>query len=82
MALAEAYTRQGMADVALIVLEDLMRSPNPPARALLAAARLYLDDDQPQAASRAYHQAVDLDPSLADAELAARLAEFAQTPDQ
>src|SRR5512133_1920591 len=42
LALAEAYAGQGKQDVALVVLEDLMRSTAAPARALHMAASLYL----------------------------------------
>src|SRR5512142_1091607 len=58
LALAEAYSGQAKDDVALVVLEDLMRSKNAPPRALLLAARLYLATPQDAAASRVYHLAV------------------------
>jgi SpoVK/Ycf46/Vps4 family AAA+-type ATPase len=75
MALVDAYIRQGKNDVALVVLEDLMRTANPPPKALLSAARLYLDDGQIQEAARVYRMALAKDPALADPDLDARLSD-------
>lgn len=81
LALAEAYLRQAKPDVALVILEELVRAPQPAAQAFLLAARAHLAlEDGPQAA-RAYAQAIARDPSLADAELARQLpAEDAGQP--
>jgi transitional endoplasmic reticulum ATPase len=81
LSLADAYTRLGKVDVALVVLEDLLRTPHPPVQALLAAARLYLDAGQLPDAARTYRQAVQQDPALADPGLAARLAEISEQPE-
>jgi SpoVK/Ycf46/Vps4 family AAA+-type ATPase len=75
LALVEAYTRLGKNDVALVVLEDLMRTANPPPKALLSATRLYLDDGQLKEAARIYRLALAKDPGLADPDLDARLSD-------
>lgn len=82
LALAEAYDGQGKTDVALVVLEDMLRAKNAPPRALRLAARLYLQSGQALDALRAYQQAVAADPNLADAELAAQLGIPAVDPGQ
>ena len=73
LSLAEAYYGQDKADVALVILEQFTRQPNPPARALLLAARAYLANGELERAARAYRQAVAADPALSDAELARQL---------
>ncbi len=73
LALAEAYYGQGKDDVALVVLEDLMRAKAASPKALKLAARLYLQSGQPIEAAHAYQQAIAADPGLADAGLAAEL---------
>ncbi len=72
LALAEAYSGQAKDDVALVVLEDLMRAKTATPKALMLAARLYLEAGQKKEAERAYCQAVAADPGMADANLAAK----------
>ena len=72
--LAEAYYRQDKVDVALVILEELLRGPQPPAPALLLAARVYLASGEQAAAARVYGRAVAAAPTLADADLARRLS--------
>ncbi len=68
-ALAEAYLGAGKADVARVVLDDLMRSSGAAPAALLRAARLYLRLESLSEAAHAYHQALVGDPSLTDPDL-------------
>jgi len=72
LALAEAYRGQGKVDVALVVLEQLMRGLNPPAQAFLLAARCYVETGETGQAARAYRQAVTRDSALEAPELAAK----------
>lgn len=78
--LAQAYAAAGKQDVALVVLEDLLRSPNPPLASLTLAARLYLFAGQPGDAATAYRRVLATDPSAADAELDSLLGEKAPEP--
>ncbi|TDD20948.1 ATP-binding protein [Nonomuraea diastatica] len=72
--LAEAFIRQSAHGAALAALEPLLDTPgHPPLLGVLAARALLGEGDQAQAARR-YQQAVSRDPSVSDAELAARLA--------
>ena len=74
LALARAYDRQGKRDVALVVLEQMMRGPDaPPAQALILAARLYLASKEMEQAAQAYRQAIAQDPALADPDLEPQL---------
>lgn len=73
LALAEGYFRQGKAEVALVILEELLRAPAPAAEALLLAARVYLQTGAIVPAAQAYQRAIALDASLADAALEAQL---------
>lgn len=80
-ALAEAYYRQNKVDVALVILEELLRGPNPSAPVLLLAARAYLATGEQAAAAQAYRRAIAADPALADDDLARRLtARVPETP--
>ena len=73
LALAEAYYRQGKADVTLVILEELLRGPLPQPEVFLLAARAYLDMGEREQAARAYQRAVAAKPSLVDEALAHRL---------
>jgi AAA+ superfamily predicted ATPase len=85
LSLARAYAGAGRDDVALVVLEQLLRQcaaqgTAPPAPALVQAARAYLEAGDPARAASLYRQGVAQDAALADAELAARLPEEAPAP--
>ena len=56
-ALARAYAGQGKQDVALVVLEDLMRTGSPSPDALIMAAHIYAESEHWNEAKRAYTQA-------------------------
>ncbi|HOU15360.1 MAG TPA: AAA family ATPase [Anaerolineae bacterium] len=71
--LAEAYYRQNKVDVALVILEELLRGPNPSAPALLLAARAYLVTGEQAIAAQSYRRAIAADPALADEDLARQL---------
>ncbi|WP_433424905.1 ATP-binding protein [Microtetraspora malaysiensis] len=72
--LAEAFVRQSAYGAALAALEPLLASPGyPPKLGVLAARALLAEGDTARAAHR-YHDAVSRDPSVGDADLAARLS--------
>ncbi len=79
-ALAEAYYRQNKVDVALVILEELLRGPQPAAPALLLAARVYLKTGEQATAAQVYRRAIAADPALADDDLAQRLTERVPEP--
>jgi ATP-dependent 26S proteasome regulatory subunit len=71
--LAHAFYQQGKNSQALVVLEDVLKGPQPPARGFVLHARLLLAaGDVPQSV-RQYRRALEIDPAAADLELAARL---------
>lgn len=71
--LATAFFRQGKASASSVVVEELLRLPDPPARIRVLYARLLLGAGEAERAVRQYKQAVEADPALADMELASRL---------
>jgi transitional endoplasmic reticulum ATPase len=68
LALAKAYLRQGKHSAGIVVCEDLTRTAGSAEAYLLLARLLHLAGESDRAAS-AYRQAIDADPSAADAEL-------------
>ncbi len=80
LGLAHAFFRQGKNSAALVVVEELARLPDTPARAYLLHARLLLRAGEPERAAREYRRAVDADPSAADAVLAGELGISARPP--
>jgi SpoVK/Ycf46/Vps4 family AAA+-type ATPase len=73
LGLASAFFRQGKNSAALVVVEELLRLPDTPARAYLLHCRLLLRAGENEAAAREYRRAVEADPDLADAALASEL---------
>src|SRR5581483_4861245 len=73
LGLAQAFSAQDKTSQALVVLEALMKQKETPASAYLLYARLLWQSGEAQRAVALYREAIDLDPSLADAELAQRL---------
>ncbi len=73
LGLADVYYQKHQADVAVVILEEIMRRPNPSSQVLLLAARAYLESGTQAEAAQAYDRAVALDATLADAELESRL---------
>jgi transitional endoplasmic reticulum ATPase len=73
LGLATAFYQSGKYTQSLVVVEDLLKSPNAPAKALIIHARLLLNDGQVEHAVRQYTSAVDIDPAVADPTMAERL---------
>jgi SpoVK/Ycf46/Vps4 family AAA+-type ATPase len=71
--LAHAFYQQGKYDEALVLIEDLLKSRDTPARAYLLHARLLLRSGDTDRAAKHYNLAIEADSSVADAELAERL---------
>jgi transitional endoplasmic reticulum ATPase len=73
MSLANAFYQSGKYSQALVVIEDLLKAKEPPARAFVIHARLLLNDGQVEQAVRQYNAGVDLDPKVSDQSFADRL---------
>ncbi len=71
--LANAYYQQGKHSAAMVIVEDLVRQRDCPAKATMLYARLLLKAGDVERAVRQYKKAVEADPSVADLELAGRL---------
>jgi AAA+ superfamily predicted ATPase len=72
LGLARAFLQSGKRGQALVIVEDLVRNPNAPARAFLLHAKLLAAAGEVEQAISAYKRAVEMDRSLADPEFAAR----------
>lgn len=72
--LAEAFVRQSAHGAALAALEPLLTSPGYPPKLGVLAARALLGEGDTARAGYRYHEAVSRDPSVGDADLAARLS--------
>ncbi|MEU8146883.1 AAA family ATPase [Nonomuraea sp. NPDC048901] len=72
--LAEAFVRQSAYGAALAALEPLLASPGYPPKVGVLAARALLGEGDMARAGYRYHEAVSRDPSVGDADLAARLS--------
>ena len=73
LGLARAYYHQDKVDVALVILEELLRAPDPLAEVYLWAARAYMQRASFEQAARAYRDAVAKDAALADPALERQL---------
>ena len=73
LGLAAAFHQEGKTSHALVVLEDLVKSPQAPAQAHLLHARLLLRTGEVSQAVDAYKQAAAASPPAEDLELAAQL---------
>lgn len=80
--LARAFYEQGKNSAALVVIEDLIQNPGPPAHAYLLHARLLLRVGEVDQAAREYRKAVNVDPSVADPTLAEQLEVYSKSDDQ
>jgi transitional endoplasmic reticulum ATPase len=83
LALAETFSAMNKSGEAIVLVEDILRGPERPARAHLLHARLLLRMGDSQHARDAYRRAVAADPKLADPELLERLGkeEPAEAPE-
>jgi SpoVK/Ycf46/Vps4 family AAA+-type ATPase len=81
LGLARAFYQQGKQSHALVMIEDLVKNPNAPARAFLLHARLLAGVGEAEQAVKEYRRAVELDRSVADPEFAGRLGIGATEPD-
>ncbi len=73
LGLGRAFYQQGKHSHALVIVEDLTKNPNAPARAFLLHARLLAGIGEIEKAVAEYRRAVEMDRSVADVEFAARL---------
>jgi transitional endoplasmic reticulum ATPase len=73
LGLARAFFQQGKNSHALVLLEDLVKSPETPPRAFLLHAKILAGIGEIQQAVSAYTRAIELDHTLADTEFATRL---------
>jgi len=71
--LGDAFYLQGKYSQALVLVEDMLKGPNTPARVHLLHAHLLLQSGEVERAVRQYQEAVEADPALADANLATEL---------
>ncbi len=70
LGLAEAYMQLGKGSTAIVIIEELLSQPRPPAGAYLLHARLLIGSGQVERAAEQYRRAIDANPQLADATLA------------
>ncbi len=73
LGLARAFFQQGKQSHALVILEDLVKNPNAPARAFLLHAKLLAGIGEIEQAVSEYKRAIEKDRSVADPEFATRL---------
>ena len=73
LGLARAFFQQGKQSHALVIVEDIVKNPNAPARAFLLHSRLLAGVGEIEQAVHEYRRAIELDQSVADGEFAARL---------
>ena len=73
LGLAKCFLQQAKHSAAAVIVEELIKKPDSPPAAHLLHARVLLAQGDTDAASRAYRRAIDLEPSLADPELAQRV---------
>jgi AAA+ superfamily predicted ATPase len=71
--LATAFYQQGKHSHAIVIVEDLAKHANAPAKAYMLYARLLVGAGEVERAVRQYKKAVEVDPSVADLDLANRL---------
>ncbi len=71
--LARAFEQQGKGSAAIVVLEDIAKRADVPAKARVLYARLLLAAGHDADAARQYRRAIEADPSAADLHLADQL---------
>src|SRR3954452_707591 len=80
--LANAFHAGGKHSAARVIVDELMKQPNPPPRARVLLARLLLREGDVERAVRQYKEAVQDDETVADSELAGRLGVHASADDE
>src|SRR5580698_5570205 len=73
LGLATVFFQQEKNSQALVIVEDLLAGSDPPAQAYLLHARLLARRGELDRAAHQYREALALDPSATDADLAAQL---------
>ena len=73
LGLATSFFQQGKQSLAAVILEDMTRRPDAPARASILHARLLLQAGEVEEAVKQYRRGVAADPAVADREFADRL---------
>jgi transitional endoplasmic reticulum ATPase len=73
LGLARAFHQQGKHSHALVIVEDLVKSPSAPARAFVLHAKLLAGVGEVEQAISEYRRALEMDASVADLEFANRL---------
>ncbi len=73
LGLAGAFYQQQKNSPALVIVEDLIKSNDPPAAAYVMHARLLLRAGEPGRAAHQYRQALEIDTAVADEELGQEL---------
>lgn len=71
--LAKAFSADGKTNHALVIVEDLVRSPGAPANAHMLYARLLADSGEVEPAIEQYKIGIKKEPNAADPDLAGRL---------
>jgi transitional endoplasmic reticulum ATPase len=79
--LANTFYHQGKNSQALVIVEDLIKSPDVPAKVNLLYAKLLLRAGDVDRAVRQYKRAVEADPDVADADFSRRLGIQSSTVD-
>ena len=82
VALATAFYQQGKNGPALVIVEDLLKGPDPLPRALVLHAKLLVRADDVERAVRQYKRAVEADAAVADEAFAASLGIGAEPTDE
>ncbi len=73
LGLAYSCYQLGKYSQALVIVEDLIKRPQPPAKALIIYARLLLNDGEIEGARQAYNRGVKIDNAAKDSGLQERL---------
>jgi tetratricopeptide (TPR) repeat protein len=79
LGLATAFSQQGKNSPALVIVEELLKLSDPPAKVYVLHARLLLRAGDGERAVRQYKRGVELDPAVADAELASRFGVYPES---
>ncbi len=82
VALATAFYQQGKNGPAMVIVEDLLKGPDPLPRALVLHAKLLVRADDVERAVRQYKRAVEADGAVADEAFAASLGVGAEPTDE